>query len=281
MSRLSSRVDYFRATTTDIDLITLAAEGYFNDEATESAVPLYGYAHALKHTESGAIYLFGGHTPTMGNCIQVSGQTISALMDKSGLSSVPAIADMGIDGWKVTRVDVAIDCFNPMLRPRHIYAALDRKDTKSIFRSWREIAQKDLDKGHTVYGGGVESEKRIRIYDKAAESGADGVWTRYEMVFSGERAREVWDSIHDCRTDEELLVIALRLLGSMLDFPKWSEWRREFGTDTVHEFTDIPRQDSDTWKWLMKQVAPTFKTAYNKDGNWDLLKRFVEALTDG
>lgn len=281
MSKLSARVDYFRATTTDIDLITLAAEGFFNDETTEPTVPLYGYAHALKHSASGAIYLFGGHTPTMGNCIQVSGKAIAALMDTSHLSSVAALSNMGIEGWKVTRVDVAIDCFNPLLRPRHIYAAIDRKDTKSIFRSWREIAEKDLDVGHTVYGGGVESEKRIRIYDKAAESKMEGIWTRYEMVFSGDRAREVWDRIKDCENDADLLSIALQLLGAMLDFPNWAEWRREFGVEAAHEWTSIPRVESDTWLWLVKQVAPTFREAFNTDGDWSLLKRFVEHLTNG
>lgn len=281
MAALSAKVDYFRATTQDPILIKWATEGYFSDEKTEPAVPLYGYAHSLKQTSSGSIYLFGGHTPTMGNCIQISGAAITALMVAENLPSVPALLYVGVEGWKVTRIDVAIDCYSPALRPRHVYAALDRKNMKTVFRSWREIAEKDLDAGHTVYGGGLESEKRIRIYDKAAESGTEGVWTRYEMVFSGERAAEVWNIVKDCGDDSALLERALELLRSVLDFPSWNEWQSVFGSSASIEWTPIPRVESDTWRWLMKQVAPTFRDAYNRDGNWNLLTRFVEELAKG
>ena len=275
MTKQTCRIDYMRGTTQDEQAIRDAAQGYFSDNTTTPSVPLYGYKHALKHNSSGALYLFGGHTPSMGNCQQFSGMAITSLMEAFSQSSVPALAYIFDDRWKVTRLDVAIDIFNPELRPRHIYAALDRKDLKSIWRSWREVAQKDLDAGHTVYGGGLESEKRIRIYDKAAEQGVEGVWTRYEMVFSGKRADEVWQAIKGLRTDAELLPYARALLTSMVDFPDWQTWRDEFGEAGVVQWVEVPRVESDTWRWLVAQVMPTFRNDYERTGNWGLLERFV------
>lgn len=281
MNRLSARLDYFRATTQEPLFIARAAQGEFSDEKTEQSIPLYGYAHALKHSQSGAIYLFSPHTATMGNCVQISGSAITALMEAHTVPSFRTPTVLDVSGWKVTRVDVAIDCFNPELRPRHVYAALDRTKVKTRWREWREVANKDLDAGHTVYGGGVESDKRIRIYDKAAESGSDGIWTRYEMVFSGARAAEVWNSITLLSTDAEFLDFAVVLLRSVLDFPNWSEWQAVFGTTSKHEWVEIPRTETDTMKWLRRQVMPVFRDAYDKQGSWDFLDEFVKAIKGG
>ena len=278
MTELSARLDYLRATTMDTIAIKAATEGYFSDDTTTDAIPLYGYKHALKHSISGAVYLFGGHTPTMGNCQQFSGTAITSLMETFSQPSCPALHYVCDDRWKVTRLDIAIDSHNPELRPRHVYAALDRAKKKTIWRTWREVANKDLDSGHTVYGGGVESDKRIRIYDKAAESGTEGVWTRYEMVFSGARAAEVWDMVKDCKSDLALLGVSLGLMANMLDFPDWREWQREFGSTTEIVWWEVPRVESDTWRWLMSQVAPTFVVAREKEGNWALLDRFIAEL---
>ena len=281
MAELACRVDYLRATTLDQHAILDAAKGYFSNETATPSIPLYGYKHSIKHNSSGAIYLFGGHTPTMGNCQQFSGMAITSLMEAFGQASVPALHYVCDDRWKVTRLDIAIDCFDPELRPRHFYAALDRGDCKSIFRSWREIANKDLDVGHTVYGGGAESEKQLRVYDKSAEQGQEGIWTRYEMVFNGKRAQEVWDMVKGLQSDAQLLTEALRLLDSMVSFGKWDKWRDTFHPSSTAVWREVPRTQSKTWEWLMRQVAPAFRNQFDKDGDWRLLDEFVEAVKRG
>lgn len=212
----------------------------------------------------------------MGNCSQWGGAAITALMEASGRASYVVLDAIHCEEWKCTRIDIAIDCFDAQLRPRDVYAAVDGRRMKTVFRSWREVANKDKDTGHTVYGGGLESEKRIRIYDKAAETGTDGIWTRYEMVFSGQRAQEVWSKVRKLSDDVAFLALSLELLRSVLDFPEWTDWQRVFGTEANHEWTEVPRTESDTWKWLVKQVAPSFRDAYDKDGDWRLLEQFLE-----
>jgi len=279
ISDLSCRCDYYRATTLDGNLIGEQLEHNFSEAQTDATGGLYRYGASFTNRYNGAIYLFNGHTPTMGNCIQVSGTPISKLMDETGLSSVPAIKSLHVDGWKPTRVDVAIDCFHPSLRPRDFMDALGGKKVKTCFRGdARETKSQNPDNGHTVYMGGVESEKQLRVYDKHAEQGTKGIWTRYEMVFNGSRALDAWAAIQGVSTDAELLTIALSMLASMVDFPKWKLWRDVFGVETTHQWTAIPRSESATWKWLMKQVAPAFRTAYDSDGGWNMLERFVREV---
>jgi len=276
---LSCRVDYYRATTNKPELIKAQREGHFSDDKVDETGSLYHYAQSVTNRSSKAVYLFGGFTENMGNCVQLSGQPIAELMATTDKSSIPAIRTLGIDEWKPTRVDIAIDCFHPLLRPRHFFSALDRKDKRTTFRSEpREVKMKNPDKGHTVYMGGSESEKQLRVYDKCAERGAEGIWTRYEMVFMGQRAVDVWGTIQDCQSDNDLLGRALAIFATFVDFPKWKLWRDVFGTEKAHEWTTIPRSTPATWEWLITQVAPAFRRAYDNDKGWKMLDEFVEAV---
>lgn len=278
---LSAKCDYYRATTDDALTIGNIAKGYYSVEATEQTIPLYGYRNAIKNNRSDGVFLFSPHTATMGNCSQFGGTAITKLMEETNRASVDALRGVHTGRWKVTRLDIAIDCYDAEFRPREIIRRVEEKTAKTVWRTWREVRHSNPDEGHTVYGGGLESEKRIRIYDKAAESGTEGVWTRYEMVFSGKRAQEAWNKVADCRTDKELLPVALEMLASLLDFPEWTAWQEAFGIESKHEWVEVPRVESDTWRWLKSQVAPSFRDAFDKDGNWSLLEKFVELVKNG
>lgn len=281
-SGISCRCDYFRATTRNPKLIAKQAKGFFRDDKVTQTGSLYRYRNSLTHIDTKALYLFNGATEAMGNCIQFSGQPISSLMEETKKSSVPALRSVEIDGWKPTRVDIAIDVFHPEMRPRHFWAALDREDKKTCFRGEpREVKMKDPDKGHTVYMGGVESEKQLRVYDKAAEQGLSGVWTRYEMVFMDKRAVEVWEAIQDVASDADLLTRALPIFATMVDFPTWQLWGSVFHNAETFKWQTVPRNESATWEWLVRQVAPAFRKDYDNTGDWSMLKRFVEHLTNG
>ena len=277
-NQISARIDYFRAVTTDVKTIMTISEEFYRHDTTEPTIPLYGYKQSLRELQSGAVFLFNGHHATMGNCSQLGGTAITALMAAKDASSVGVIRDVHVGEWRCTRIDVAIDVFDTRLKPRHVWRQIEDKKAMTVWRSWREVAQMNLDDGHTVYGGGLESEKRIRIYDKSAEQGTKGDWTRYEMVFSGKRADEVWRKLRGLSDDAAVLAAALELLRSLLDFQDWDAWRDVFGEAAKTEWVETPRQESDVWKWLMSQVAPTFRNAWEQDGDWRMLQEFVRRV---
>lgn len=277
--RQSARVDYYRATTTDIELIIDATKGYFNAEQTEQVkIPLYGYRTTLQTRDSGAFYCASPHTENMGNLVQFSGSPISFIMAQTGLSSVRSIVATHCHNWKVTRLDVAIDVFDDLMTMDEIKEGLDGGGYKSRIRVWErehELAEHGKD---IIRGGGKGAKKSLKIYDKAAEQKLDINWRRYEMTFMDERAREVWLQIVNMSTDEELLVFAKTLLASILDFPDWIAWQQQFSVEHKHEFVQIPRTESDQWRWLLRQVAPAFQKDYEDNGSWDMLDKFVEAV---
>lgn len=279
--RQSARIDYFRATTTDIELIKAQSDGYFGTDVEEAKVPLYGYKKTLKHTWSGAYYCFQPHTETMGNLVQFSGTPITRLMDAYQRGSIASLCAAGFQNWKCTRIDIAIDHFEQTCLPEAFNERLAFGAGKTRIRDW-ERRKGVLGNGiDCTYGGGLESEKSIKIYDKAAEQGIEGTWTRYEMTFNGKRGKEVWKAVQELPSDEALLEFAKRLLKSMIDFPDWMEWQEAFGIMSKHEWTPIPRVESDKWRWLMSQVAPTFRDAFETEGDWNLLEKFVEACRNG
>lgn len=275
----SARIDYFRASTTDISKINTMVKGYFSDANTEPVkIPLYGYARTVRNTDSSAFYCFNPHTATMGNLVQFSGSPISHLMAQTHLSSFKAIASTGCADWKVTRLDVAIDYFDETLTMDAIHARIKEQRYKSKIRIWKREKEEIAGGMDIIRGGGKEALKSMKIYDKAAEQHLDMKWIRLEMTFMDARAREVWKKVSELSTDEDLLVFAKALMATIIDFTDWPEWQSAFGVGSKHEWTEIPRTESDTWRWLLRQVAPAFQKDFHDTGDWTMLEKFVEAV---
>lgn len=278
---ISARIDYLRLTTTDAWTIQHISEEFYRHETTEPTIPFYGYKQALRELQTGAIALFNGHTAAMGFCSQFSGKPITALMEATEQPSMVALRATHQGKWRARRIDIAIDVFDPALKPKMFLQAKEAGFIRTAFRSWREVKEIGGGSGHTVYGGGVESDKQIRIYDKSAEQGMEGDWTRYEMVFANERAEEVWSMVSQVNTDIALLEVARSLLATLVYDSMWAQWTDAMVTGGRYDWTKIPRQESDTWRWLVSQVAPTFRSAWDDTHDWSLLERFIEYVKHG
>lgn len=272
----SAKMDYFRAVTTEPSLINAQAKGYFSDENTEIVqVPLYGYRLSVRHKDSSAFYCANPHTDSMGNLVQFSGSPIAQIMDSSQCTSIKIPFVTGCHDWKVTRIDLAIDWFNDSPSMERIYEHLELGAYKSKIRVWKREKETITNGLDIIRGGGKEATRSLKIYNKAAEQGVDGMWNRLEMTFTDARAREIWAQVRDLTDDVELLQFAKKVLATMLDFPDWQEWQEAFGIASKHDWQPIPRTESDHWRWLMRQVAPAFREAAHKDGNWGLLEKFI------
>lgn len=277
----SARIDYFRATTTDPVLIKWQSQGYFSDENTELVqIPLYGYRRTLKHSTSGAFYCATPHTDAMGNMVQFSGSPISAVMAETGCASVRVPFETGTQDWKVTRLDIAIDYFDAPVTMDAFYERVVAEKYISKIRIW-EREKVALDGGKDIIrGGGKDATRSIKVYDKAAEQKLPMKWTQYEMTFTDARAREMWAKVRELSDDAELLTFAKKVMATMIDFPDWKEWQEAFGVASTHEWTPIPRTQSDQWRWLLRQVAPAFRDDFFEKGDWRLLEQFIQVVKE-
>lgn len=151
-------------------------------------------------------------------------------------------------GANVTRIDIAIDiptevywdAFEVHLREGH---AVTRA------RDYQAIRSKN---GNTIYVGSRTSEKFLRIYDKAAESGRLDSCTRIELECKGDFARGVAQHI-----DGEGYQYFPDIIKGFCDFPAIGWWVEWMTSPTLLEGISKPEKRRDTFAWLMKSVAPS------------------------
>lgn len=278
MTGLSARMDYFRSIYHEQQVSRALAAGLFAPANVEPHPPLYGYRNGVRNKDSGAVHLSNPHHEAMGNCVQCGGAALLALETITGAPSWKALIEAGVEPCKVTRIDIAIDVLGSPIGAGQVLKALEQGLAKTRFKAWRRIKGGGDDTGDTLYIGGRESTRQIRIYDKAAEQGLALNWWRFEMQFTEERAAQVWNAIKVYEDMPELLPFACSLLASMLDFPEWAGWQRLLGSNMIYEWEEVPRAVTDTEAWLMSQVAPTFRKAYDRDGDWRFLEAFIDRV---
>lgn len=277
-TNISARMDYYRSIYYEQSTAVALATGLFAPQATEYHPPLYGYRTGIRNADIGAVLLSNPHDIQMGNCVQMGGAALLALETITEKASWRALCDNALYEARATRIDVAIDLFDGNLTGKKILAALENGIAKTKFRKWQQVEGGGSDNGYTLYLGGRESATQIRIYDKGAEQGLPLNWWRYEMVFNGVRAQDAWRTIRNLPDAPALLPVAKSMLASLLQFPTWGAWNSVFADHAEVEWTEIPRTESDSWAWLITQVAPTFQRRWERDGDWRYLEQFVEAV---
>ena len=169
-----------------------------------------------------------------GGVLAWGGQGGTAHLDLTG-GALGHLRALGLDvfGWlryvleqgvRVGRVDIAADDEAGLVTRERVIDAVSAGDYVTHSRSVSEHRALVGDRGWTVYFGRRTSPTFVRIYDKAAEQGLDGVsWTRVEAEFKRERAHAV--IVEWCLSGWSV-ASALGLLRGALDF------RRDDGTVT-------------------------------------------------
>ena len=145
---------------------------------------------------------------------------------------------------KFTRIDVAIDVLDDSrvdwytLAHMADYGQMDtRAKTHSVIRSVR-----DGKTGITIYVGGRQSDKFMRIYDKAAEQGIGADWARIELECKGDYAK----------------AMGVRLLADGMDFARGEierfctfdlQWWRDAVAGHVWDKVDVDRTPGNRRRW--------------------------------
>lgn len=184
-----------------------------------------------------------------------------------------------IDRWKgrTSRVDLAFDIKGGALTNESFeIAAL--KPYKGKGRTPKFVKLVGGDGSWTTYIGSRQSEKFLRIYDKAKEQG-DYVsdYVRVELETKGETAHAVGWNFSRVSKDECVGMAKTLLLG-VADF-NLSSWRTAF--DGVLVDFSIPQgKDKDTFAWLLKQCVPSLAKEIAKRPEEPVLEQFWDALRD-
>jgi len=225
--------------------------------------PLHGYNSGTKFSDGRMEFT---HTTRrdMGLHVQWDGNAL----DNSTISPLELVRFLHSTEARFTRIDLANDCQNFNLKAEGATNEIREKRFKC--RSKKNPCWFDPTfGGWTQYCGTKASEIHLRIYDKAAELGIVGDYTRVELVVRGKRAQSAAAAI--------VRGIDFRaLVAGYVQFPDWKEWNEIMAADVVS--LPAEKKETATDLWLLNQCAKTLARRLDELGNDELWFRFLEQV---
>jgi len=188
---------------------------------------------------------------------------------------------------KIARLDFALDVFTPDASPLDILHLWKRGEvgtparTVSNVSSYKVGAVTGVTEAATVYIGGRDGDRFLRVYDKAAEQGVSYPWTRIELVTRDERA---WSLAKSCALNG-IEAAGRQAIRDYVRVPKLDWWNAALTGDVVY-IEPIGRGLTNTDKWISNVCLPAIQKRAKEliaEGDWrlydDLERTLAHILT--
>lgn len=214
-------------------------------------VPRMGYTSAFMAADKQGLKVYwnndrremGVHVSWSGSALQ--GENWEELANKiTGVS------------WKITRLDLAVD----VNRKWEIAALYEHQKQGWIVTNARKARLIQSTDGSTLYIGSRTSERYLRIYDKAAQTGTREPWTRIELECKGEFANGVFLYLLNETSPDFRDVIR-----GYVDFTESLQWQAAMASPTPPWSLSKAEKRTDTKAWLLQSVAPSLAKAIVED----------------
>lgn len=208
------------------------------------------------------LILYQGIHAGMGVHVEAKGEGCRWLEARTIGTAWPAFLGHVSSGTRsLSRLDVALDDREGRLSVQQCVSAADAGDAVMRWKGYnvhRGNRSTGEPKGTTLYLGSPKSNAQMRIYDKAAEQGVPGPWTRVELMLRDDRAMMLAR-----RLAEKGMGAAAAVIRSYLDFRPSSSGR------------DRERHRTAPWwgaflRWVEAQPL----------GAWPLPPRTVELMVE-
>ena len=240
----------------------------------ELAHGLYGYTNGVKFLD-GRIELVNPSQPKMRIHVQYSGSALSYGYENYNLNPFEIIA-LEPANMRVRRIDVALD-----IKPGSIDIAALAKMTEEkhyISKATKSLYFRTLqEKGETLYVGAPTSNIRLRIYDKAAEQGLDGDWTRIELQVRGNQAHALRNAIAAPGGGAAMIAPTIR---AFCDYPESREYQQVIGNKSS-ELSPPQTSQTDTRAWLLTTVITALSREIARDETGKFTTKWQTALRLG
>jgi DNA relaxase NicK len=202
--------------------------------------PIQHYTDGLEMS-NGARVFWNINRPSIGKHVIFSGQCCDIIGEKLK----ECLSFVHLQGYKTTRLDLAIDVFNTNLSLSHMESLILRRELKTHAQVAPNIRDL-LGTGKTVQLGKAGSGAFLRVYDKAAEQKTSGSWIRIEISYGARKAKSALETYLQ---HEDIA----GMVQDFVKFPKWRKWNK------ILSSTPIPvryaKSETNTRKWLMSSVA--------------------------
>jgi hypothetical protein len=191
--------------------------------------------------------------------------------DRAGGSIEQLIADVAaLPEVRVTRLDFAIDLIRVTADPIELADAVKAKTAKTHIQAVSIVTSStgDHQTGLTVYLGSRQSTRLIRIYDKAAESGYDGIWTRIELEAKDPHALAIMRSMI---TDGIALAGCAAIRTMIVSGVDWFDAATASGDGVPIE--SVGRKNTNFDRWAISHLLPQTVRAIRAD-----VPGFIDAI---
>lgn len=262
----------FKGSITDTGVRDVVSFG-FPKRAWTMGTPRFGYGLMFQHPFGHSI-MSNVKRPEMGVHLSFTGRALRSLSE-GGITTLSMLEWMLNEGAKITRIDLAIDVYD---EPIDIIALAGKARVKACpgsARKWSSI--KGSEGGTTAYIGSRKSEKFMRIYDKAVESGQrDRNWTRFELEIKGDSAKTVANDLGSI----PLANHAAYVKGIMraLFNPDDDFYQKLMDCEAVH-IAATKDTDDTTLEWLVSSVAKTLAKTMARRSDVDVWGMFQDAVS--
>ena len=170
-----------------------------------------------------------------------------------------------VEKLNVTRLDFAVDVYEPGIRANEVYQAFERGGLKTQSKTVRRVqsgdAPRNFDPATTVYIGARSSVAMLRVYDKGKQQRLDIDWVRIEIEAKQEKAGKLagamlMHGIHDAGCEA--------IKGAALVDVDW--WLPALDGNAELDLS-LGRRETDWEKWVRETVIPNFERAVKTDAN--------------
>lgn len=214
---------------------------------------IHGYQTRIVNGETGAQFFMDGSGESMGTHMQLSGDALSELRKLHNIDDENIVNHISGCNGKIGRIDLAINIHDGQITPKTFFDAVRKTEVKTTARKSSYIwGIDDGIEAMTAYLGHRQSDRFLRCYDKNAQRKIVDVeaWIRFELELKRVWANGVQKAMSEHSRDA--------VINSQFnDFMGWGN--REFNravSGASAPIDEIGRQQTNTEKWLMKQVIP-------------------------
>ena len=201
--------------------------------------------------------------------IELTGSALEELR-RIGMDDPALLMHMHRVSAKPSRLDFAIDLKGIPASPFDIYDLWEANKLRTrarkvmCFSSSEKLPDGRTASAETLYFGARSSSQQLRIYDKAAQMGEDGEWTRIEISIRKRRAVDVFCSMRRY----SIAGIGRATISSIVGCDSCGWWTRAMEGES-EPVQKTPRKDTKTARWLREDVLPVLQRVVTEEHERD------------
>lgn len=256
---------------------TNEAEAFINQFASADPVetmdPRNGYSIAQRD-HNGVQLLWNSNDSRMGYHVVFSGSTLRDIFENTGLQSLALLRASVDAGLRISRLDLAKDCTGEAVDGQAIYQSLKQVSHGGTTRNFSRI--ENAQGGQTIYMGSRQSERFVRLYDKAQQTGdSTKLWWRLEIETKGDVSRIVADALAAGTDASQVFDSTIaKMVGPIASGPL-----KQFHSGGMVSW-GLPKveKQTDREKWIAEQVIGAVAKHYIDNPGSDAIRNLINIL---